>query len=499
MAEKVKKKEELAFDDSVKQNKKGETILGRLSGPCADFIAPTRNGRMYDQEVWEKVFSSEIVNEYFENGGILGELDHPADRSETCLEKVAICMAEKPTKDKDGKLVGYFDILDTPNGRIAYTLAKYGYKLGISSRGTGDVYEDYNGTDHVDPSTYDFQGFDLVLLPAVKAARLKMVESVENKVSFKKALLEQFDRSDDAAKKVMTETLNHLKIDYKQENIDAEPRAIAAEDNGAGVIKELQESLKEQKALQQKVQELQEKLSVCYAKEAKNEEELQKYKSSVVRLSESARSAKALKSKVDSLTEQLTQKDEIIKSQKKRLVGLTEKCRTALATQKSLNESVSLKETRIKELEENAKTAQASSDRELDALKENLEEVKKNSAIKSKEYAEKLARANSLVEHYRKTAKTAVTRYIESKAKMLGISPNEITNRLSENYSFSEIDKLCESLQEYRLNLSKLPVNVGNPLGSSPVKMKVTESKEPIKPTSRFNDEVDDWLQKLAD
>lgn len=43
------KKEELTLDDSVKQNKMGQPILGRLQGPCADFILPTRNGRKYDE------------------------------------------------------------------------------------------------------------------------------------------------------------------------------------------------------------------------------------------------------------------------------------------------------------------------------------------------------------------------------------------------------------------------------------------------------------------
>lgn len=51
MAEKIKKNEELQLDDSVKQNSKGQVILGQLYGPCADFINPTRNGRVYDQSL----------------------------------------------------------------------------------------------------------------------------------------------------------------------------------------------------------------------------------------------------------------------------------------------------------------------------------------------------------------------------------------------------------------------------------------------------------------
>ncbi|WP_300924741.1 hypothetical protein [uncultured Clostridium sp.] len=45
----AKKNEVLQLDDTVKQNSKGEVILGQLYGPCADIINPTRNGRKYDE------------------------------------------------------------------------------------------------------------------------------------------------------------------------------------------------------------------------------------------------------------------------------------------------------------------------------------------------------------------------------------------------------------------------------------------------------------------
>lgn len=101
------KNEELQLDDKIKLNKDGRPILGRLYGPCADIISPTRNGRVYDEHLWEKVFDNPIVKEYFESGGIPGELDHPADRLETCSEKIAIMMPEPPTKNNKGQLIGY--------------------------------------------------------------------------------------------------------------------------------------------------------------------------------------------------------------------------------------------------------------------------------------------------------------------------------------------------------------------------------------------------------
>jgi len=43
---------------------------------------------------------------------------------------------------------------------------------------------------------------------------------------------------------------------------------------------------------------------------------------------------------------------------------------------------------------------------------------------------------------------------------MLGVGPNEIKNRLDENYSFEDIDEVCESLKAYKLNIESLPYNI---------------------------------------
>ena len=81
-------KEELMFNDSPGVSSKGQPILGTLEGYCADTIQPTRNGRKYSEALWEKVFNSKIVQELFNCGGILGELDHPAERTELCTDTV---------------------------------------------------------------------------------------------------------------------------------------------------------------------------------------------------------------------------------------------------------------------------------------------------------------------------------------------------------------------------------------------------------------------------
>ena len=208
---KTNTREDLILNDKVKFDNKGGAILGVLEGPVADFIHPTRNGRLYGEQLWENVQHNEIVKEQIANGGILGELDHPKDRDDICTEKVAIRMAELPVKKEDGKYYGKFDILDTPCGRIVYTLAKAGFKLGVSSRGNGD-YDEYTG--EVDPDSYDFVCFDVVTLPAVKEARMNLVtESLDENSrlkKFKKLLNEQLSKESEENKKLMEDIVKNV-------------------------------------------------------------------------------------------------------------------------------------------------------------------------------------------------------------------------------------------------------------------------------------------------
>lgn len=219
MIKKLNEDTSLKFKNISPDEKSKKGILGRLYGPVASFAAPTRNGRHYSQDLWEKLFNSDLIKERFQNGGIFGELCHP-DYEDVNMEKVAIVMPEPPVKDNKGDLIAYVDIVDTPCGRIAYQLAKYGYKFGISSRGTGDIIEDYNGNEEVDPDTYQLNAFDLVEIPAVESARLSFVESLDSKKKYgktlKEKLTEELNKASEADKKIMNETLNNLDINLDE-------------------------------------------------------------------------------------------------------------------------------------------------------------------------------------------------------------------------------------------------------------------------------------------
>ena len=215
--------ENLEYQKLSQEEQQKRGILGRLIGVVADFMAPTRNGRHYSEELWEKVFDDPIMKERIENGVCFGELCHPTDREETDMEKVAVCMPEVPKKNKDGKLTAVFDILDTPNGRILKTLCDYGSTLGVSSRGSGDTFMGKDGNEEVDPDSYTCQGFDIVLIPAVKSARLQYVtESLDTRKSLKESLQDIVNNASDNDKKVMEETIKDLDIDLNEEKSETE-------------------------------------------------------------------------------------------------------------------------------------------------------------------------------------------------------------------------------------------------------------------------------------
>lgn len=212
-------KEGLKYQKLTEEEKKSRHILGRLVGTCADFINPTRNGRGYSETLWENVFNSDLMKEKIANRVCYGELGHPEDRTEIDMEKVAVCLAEQPVKNSKGQLEAVFDILDTPNGRILKTLCEYGSTLGISSRGQGDLVTDINGNESVDPDTYECECWDVVLIPAVKEARLKYVTESFDPKSFKlkKALKEAYRKEPtEEGKKIMAETLQKININLNE-------------------------------------------------------------------------------------------------------------------------------------------------------------------------------------------------------------------------------------------------------------------------------------------
>ena len=581
MLETLKENQSLEYQKISPEEMQKRGILGRLYGPCCDIINPTRNGRKYSQELWEKAFDAPLVKEQFEAGGIFGELTHP-DREEVAMEKIAIVMPEPPKKGKDGLLIGYYDILDTPSGRILKTLCDYGYKVGISTRGTGDLITDFNGDEAVDPKTYTLNALDIVTIPAVKAARLNYVNESYNGKTLQQALNENLNSANDNDKKIMKEALDNLNINinegytpknailvkriddnkwhawggtdkdeldddflyqinhqefpnqdynvydqysdvvivkngeidkYIDEDINGESLNIdevnddMSVDNDKDIAEELQTAIKTNNELNSKIVELQEKLSVCYAKEVSLQEDISKYQSTIQTLTKKSQKCEALQQKINSLNEQLkTQTTETTNKQHEldilsKKMGKVNIHKTALSeaiqnkdnTISNLNESVSKLENKINSIT-------TMSNKRIETLNNNIAELKKDVDLKESNYNKKLESANRLVEKYKDLTKQVVNRYIESQANMLGISPNEIKNKLPQNYSINDIDTICEDLRDYKITLSKLPIStaIGTNRISEGIQAKVKNKTNvlPI-PNPNVDDEIDDQLLGL--
>lgn len=111
------------------------------------------NGRIYPRHEIEKAVTS--INDRIQSGlSVLGEVDHPQNLTIN-LDRVSHVLTGMKMNGSDG--IGRLKIIEEmPMGRICKTLFESGVKLGVSSRGTGEV--DYNG--HV-------KGFEIVTVDIV--------------------------------------------------------------------------------------------------------------------------------------------------------------------------------------------------------------------------------------------------------------------------------------------------------------------------------------------
>ena len=136
------------------------SILGTFEGECADSTITNLNGIDITREVWETVFASDEYKEAIKNGFYLGFLGHPEDPACQDFEHACIVMTEGKI-NSDGKVMGKFNLVDTPVGNTVKKFIDAGVTFGISVRGIGDVVG-----NSVDPESFVFRGFDLVTFPA---------------------------------------------------------------------------------------------------------------------------------------------------------------------------------------------------------------------------------------------------------------------------------------------------------------------------------------------
>lgn len=131
-----------------------------------------QNGRVYPiNEIRNAVDS--IAKAIKEDAGVLGECDHPQEL-QIHLDRVSHKITEMWMDGANG--YGKLQILPTPCGNIIKTLLECGIKLGVSSRGSGNV--DDNGR----VSEFDMLTVDIVAKPsAPNAYPTPMYEAIMNR------------------------------------------------------------------------------------------------------------------------------------------------------------------------------------------------------------------------------------------------------------------------------------------------------------------------------
>ena len=118
------------------------------------------NGRVYPISEISKAV--ELINESIsKDNGVLGECDHPQEL-QIHLDRVSHKITKMWMDGNNG--FGKLEILPTPCGNIIKTLLESGVKLGVSSRGSGNV--DDNGN----VSEFDMLTVDIVAKPSAPNA-----------------------------------------------------------------------------------------------------------------------------------------------------------------------------------------------------------------------------------------------------------------------------------------------------------------------------------------
>jgi hypothetical protein len=154
--------ETLSFDQAqlvTESANEGKDLY--LKGICIQGGVKNFNERVYPVE--EIASAVKSINEQLKKGhSVLGEVDHPADLKIN-LDRVSHCITEMWMDGPNG--FGKLKIIPTPMGQLVKTMLESGVKLGVSSRGSGNVSE---GSGHV--SGFEIVTVDVVAQPSAPNA-----------------------------------------------------------------------------------------------------------------------------------------------------------------------------------------------------------------------------------------------------------------------------------------------------------------------------------------
>ena len=157
-------RENLSFNEAKmiveSDDKEGKSL--HMSGICIQGGIRNANQRVYPvNEIGKAV---KTLNDQIQNGySVLGEVDHPDDLKIN-LDRVSHMITNMWMDGPNG--YGKLKILPTPMGQLIKTMLESGVKLGVSSRGSGNVKDDGSG----EVSDFEIITVDMVAQPSAPGA-----------------------------------------------------------------------------------------------------------------------------------------------------------------------------------------------------------------------------------------------------------------------------------------------------------------------------------------
>ena len=188
--------------ETTENDKGGKDLF--LKGICIQGGVKNANQRVYP--VTEIGRAVNTLNDQITGGySVLGEVDHPEGLNIN-LDRVSHMITEMWMDGPNG--YGKLKVLPTPMGQLVKTMLESGVKLGVSSRGSGNVMEDGSGQ----VSDYEIITVDVVAQPSAPGAYpTPIYEHLLNARGGYKALeLAREVRGDDKAQKYLKESLVNI-------------------------------------------------------------------------------------------------------------------------------------------------------------------------------------------------------------------------------------------------------------------------------------------------
>ena len=197
--------EHLSYDQAqivLERSEEGDKKSLYMKGICIQGDIRNANQRVYSsQEIGKAV---KTLNEQIAGGySVLGEVDHPDDLKIN-LDRASHMITEMWMDGPNG--YGKLKIIPTPMGQLIETMLNSGVKLGVSSRGSGEV--DASGN----VNGFEIITVDIVAQPSAPGAYPTPVYEhlMNTKGGYKAILTSKEVQGDTKAQKYIAEALKNI-------------------------------------------------------------------------------------------------------------------------------------------------------------------------------------------------------------------------------------------------------------------------------------------------